>query len=33
PHRPGLALHTTVSGKCPSSPEDEQEQQGESRDR
>ncbi|GFU22677.1 uncharacterized protein TNCV_762571 [Trichonephila clavipes] len=23
-HTPGLALHTTVAGKCPSSPEDEQ---------
>ncbi|GFW74668.1 hypothetical protein TNCV_962431 [Trichonephila clavipes] len=32
-HTPGLALHTTVAGKCPSSPEDEQEKQGESRDR
>ncbi|GFW50609.1 hypothetical protein TNCV_2889111 [Trichonephila clavipes] len=31
-HTPGLALHTTVAGKCPSSPEDEQ-KQGESRDR
>ncbi|GFX49936.1 hypothetical protein TNCV_1031861 [Trichonephila clavipes] len=28
-HTPGLALHTTVAGKSPSSPEDEQ---GESRD-
>ncbi|GFS64371.1 hypothetical protein TNCV_3955561 [Trichonephila clavipes] len=26
-HTPGLALHTTVAGKCPSSPEDEQEKQ------
>ncbi|GFT50026.1 hypothetical protein TNCV_4352301, partial [Trichonephila clavipes] len=25
---PGLALHTTVSGKCPRSPEDEQETRG-----
>ncbi|GFV08384.1 hypothetical protein TNCV_328181 [Trichonephila clavipes] len=32
-HTPGLALHTTVAGKCLSSPEDEQEKQGESRDR
>ncbi|GFW90855.1 uncharacterized protein TNCV_2418481 [Trichonephila clavipes] len=32
-HTPGLALHTTVAGKCPSSLEDEQEKQGESRDR
>ncbi|GFS68697.1 hypothetical protein TNCV_1959021 [Trichonephila clavipes] len=32
-HTPGLALYTTVAGKCPSSPEDEQEKQGESRDR
>ncbi|GFX32068.1 hypothetical protein TNCV_4099171 [Trichonephila clavipes] len=31
-HTPGLALHTTVAGKCLSSPEDEQEKQGESRD-
>ncbi|GFW61471.1 uncharacterized protein TNCV_347191 [Trichonephila clavipes] len=31
-HTPGLALHSTVAGKCPSSPEDEQEKQGESRD-
>ncbi|GFW61250.1 kinectin [Trichonephila clavipes] len=31
-HTPGLALHTTVTGKCPSSSEDEQEKQGESRD-
>ncbi|GFT66919.1 hypothetical protein TNCV_3530711, partial [Trichonephila clavipes] len=31
-HAPGLAFHTTVAGKCPSSPEDEQEKQGESRD-
>ncbi|GFY27548.1 uncharacterized protein TNCV_2071651 [Trichonephila clavipes] len=31
-HTPGLALHTTVAGKCPSSPEDKQEKQGESRD-
>ncbi|GFU30741.1 hypothetical protein TNCV_1444541 [Trichonephila clavipes] len=30
---PGLALHTTVTGKCPISPEDEQEKQEESRDR
>ncbi|GFU84472.1 hypothetical protein TNCV_1567471 [Trichonephila clavipes] len=28
----GLDLQTTVSGKCPRSPEDEQEKQGESRD-
>ncbi|GFV49809.1 hypothetical protein TNCV_1390911 [Trichonephila clavipes] len=27
-HTPGLALHATVAGKCPSSPEDEQEKQG-----
>ncbi|GFT81742.1 uncharacterized protein TNCV_2052431 [Trichonephila clavipes] len=27
-HTPGLALHTTVAEKCPSSPEDEQEKQG-----
>ncbi|GFX00025.1 uncharacterized protein TNCV_3080211 [Trichonephila clavipes] len=32
-HTPGLALHTTVAGKCPSSPEDEQEKQGKNRDR
>ncbi|GFX96951.1 uncharacterized protein TNCV_1996831 [Trichonephila clavipes] len=32
-HTPGLDLQTTVAGKCPSSPEDEQEKQGESRDR
>ncbi|GFX68946.1 hypothetical protein TNCV_683051 [Trichonephila clavipes] len=32
-HTPGLVPHTTVAGKCPSSPEDEQEKQGESRDR
>ncbi|GFT07667.1 uncharacterized protein TNCV_4045931 [Trichonephila clavipes] len=32
-HTPGLALHTTVTGKCPSSSEDEQEKQGENRDR
>ncbi|GFS88019.1 uncharacterized protein TNCV_3929941 [Trichonephila clavipes] len=32
-HTPGYALHTTAAGKCPSSPEDEQEKQGESRDR
>ncbi|GFW17117.1 hypothetical protein TNCV_2762411 [Trichonephila clavipes] len=31
-HAPGLDLQTTVSGKCPSSPKDEQEKQGESRD-
>ncbi|GFW43267.1 uncharacterized protein TNCV_1350301 [Trichonephila clavipes] len=31
-HTPGLALHTTVAGKCPSSPEDEQENQGGCRD-
>ncbi|GFU21735.1 uncharacterized protein TNCV_3123341 [Trichonephila clavipes] len=31
-HTPGLALHTTVAGKYPSSPEDKQEKQGESRD-
>ncbi|GFW92457.1 transposable element Tcb2 transposase [Trichonephila clavipes] len=31
-HTPGLALHTTVAGKCPNSPEDEQEKQAESRD-
>ncbi|GFX03644.1 hypothetical protein TNCV_2112161 [Trichonephila clavipes] len=31
-HTPGLALHTTVAGKCPRSPEDEQEKQGESMD-
>ncbi|GFT31578.1 hypothetical protein TNCV_609541 [Trichonephila clavipes] len=30
---PGLALHTTVTGKCPGSPEDEQEKQGKNRDR
>ncbi|GFX88341.1 hypothetical protein TNCV_1705622 [Trichonephila clavipes] len=30
-YTPGLALHTTVAEKCPSSPEDEQ-KQGESRD-
>ncbi|GFV98466.1 hypothetical protein TNCV_624251 [Trichonephila clavipes] len=30
---PGLALHTAVAGKCPSSPEEEQEKQEESRDR
>ncbi|GFW17643.1 transposable element Tcb2 transposase [Trichonephila clavipes] len=27
-HTPGHALHTTAAGKCPSSPEDEQEKQG-----
>ncbi|GFS62665.1 hypothetical protein TNCV_3737131 [Trichonephila clavipes] len=32
-HIPGFALHATVSGKCPTSPEDEQEKQGQSRDR
>ncbi|GFV43474.1 ig-like domain-containing protein [Trichonephila clavipes] len=32
-HTPGIALHATVTGKCPSSPEDEQQKQGESRDR
>ncbi|GFS50522.1 hypothetical protein TNCV_3197171 [Trichonephila clavipes] len=32
-HTPGLALPTTVAGKCPSSPEDEQDKQGENRDR
>ncbi|GFX96857.1 hypothetical protein TNCV_1648921 [Trichonephila clavipes] len=31
-HTPGLALHTTVAEKCPSSPEDQQ-KQGDSRDR
>ncbi|GFS76373.1 hypothetical protein TNCV_1620171 [Trichonephila clavipes] len=30
---PGLVLHTTVAGKCPSSPKDEQEKQEESRNR
>ncbi|GFX68840.1 HTH_Tnp_Tc3_2 domain-containing protein [Trichonephila clavipes] len=29
-HTPGLALHTTVAGKCISNPEDEQEKQGQS---
>ncbi|GFU47095.1 hypothetical protein TNCV_2616641 [Trichonephila clavipes] len=28
-HKPGLDLQTTVPGKCPSSPEDEQEKEGE----
>ncbi|GFW97724.1 hypothetical protein TNCV_1424881 [Trichonephila clavipes] len=28
-HTPGLDLQTTVAGKCPSSPEDEQEKQRE----
>ncbi|GFW85239.1 hypothetical protein TNCV_3249791 [Trichonephila clavipes] len=32
-HTSGLDLHTTVTGKCRSSPEEEQENQGESRDR
>ncbi|GFX12586.1 hypothetical protein TNCV_3157071 [Trichonephila clavipes] len=32
-HTPGISLHTTVAGKCPSSPEDEQEKQGETRNR
>ncbi|GFY25809.1 uncharacterized protein TNCV_1915591 [Trichonephila clavipes] len=32
-HTPSLALHTTVAGKFPSSPEDEQEKQEESRGR
>ncbi|GFW16094.1 uncharacterized protein TNCV_4680861 [Trichonephila clavipes] len=32
-HTSGLASHTTVAGKCPSSPEDEQEKKGESKDR
>ncbi|GFV93853.1 hypothetical protein TNCV_367521 [Trichonephila clavipes] len=31
-YSPGIALHTTVAGKWASSPEDEQEKQGESRD-
>ncbi|GFV81111.1 hypothetical protein TNCV_2270951 [Trichonephila clavipes] len=30
-HKPGFDLQTTVPRKCPSSPEDEQEKQGESR--
>ncbi|GFX88786.1 hypothetical protein TNCV_1558311 [Trichonephila clavipes] len=32
-HTPVLALHTTVAEKCPSSREDEQDKQGDSRDR
>ncbi|GFV18852.1 hypothetical protein TNCV_4757391 [Trichonephila clavipes] len=28
-HRPSLDFQTIVSGKCPSSPEDEKEKQGE----
>ncbi|GFU70109.1 transposable element Tcb2 transposase [Trichonephila clavipes] len=32
-HTPGLALHTTVAGKCPCSPEDEQERAGTGKER
>ncbi|GFW60939.1 hypothetical protein TNCV_4871501 [Trichonephila clavipes] len=30
-HKPDQVLQTTIPGKCPRSPEDEQEKQGESR--
>ncbi|GFT62197.1 transposable element Tc1 transposase [Trichonephila clavipes] len=32
-HTPGLALHTTVAGKCRSSPEDKQEREGTGKER